>query len=101
MLQRTWQEIEYRLDLLRATNGPHIERLYGHPIERSISIKVSVSEKSDSYPNTNVFAITECTISQKSIFPTLSKRILLKHGIFISIKKYMSYRRNNTVFLKI
>ncbi|XP_062291685.1 upstream-binding protein 1 [Scomber scombrus] len=27
MLQRTWQEIEYRLDVLRATNGAHIEQL--------------------------------------------------------------------------
>jgi hypothetical protein len=25
MLQRTWQEIEYRLNVLRATNGAHIE----------------------------------------------------------------------------
>jgi hypothetical protein len=25
MLQRTWQEIEYRLDVLRATNSAHIE----------------------------------------------------------------------------
>jgi hypothetical protein len=25
MLQRTWQEIEYRLHVLRATNGAHIE----------------------------------------------------------------------------
>jgi hypothetical protein len=25
MLQRTWQEIEYRLDVLRATNCVHIE----------------------------------------------------------------------------
>ena len=25
MLQRTWQEIEYRLDVLRATNDAHIE----------------------------------------------------------------------------
>jgi hypothetical protein len=25
MLQRTWQEIEYRLDVLHATNGEHIE----------------------------------------------------------------------------
>ena len=25
MLQRTWQETEYRLDVLRATNGAHIE----------------------------------------------------------------------------
>ena len=25
MLQRTWQEIEYRLDVLRATNGAHTE----------------------------------------------------------------------------
>ena len=25
MLQRTWQEIEYRLDVLRAINGAHIE----------------------------------------------------------------------------
>ena len=25
MLQRTWQKIEYRLDVLRATKGPHIE----------------------------------------------------------------------------
>jgi hypothetical protein len=25
MLQPTWQEIEYRLDVLRATNGAHIE----------------------------------------------------------------------------
>ena len=25
MLQRTWQEIEYRLDVIRATNGGHIE----------------------------------------------------------------------------
>ena len=25
MLQRTWQEIEYCLDVLRATNGGHIE----------------------------------------------------------------------------
>ena len=25
MLQRTWQEIEYRLDVLRATNGAQIE----------------------------------------------------------------------------
>ena len=25
MLQRTWQEIEYRLDMLRATNGAHIK----------------------------------------------------------------------------
>ena len=25
MLQRTWLEIEYRLDVLRAINGAHIE----------------------------------------------------------------------------
>jgi hypothetical protein len=25
MLQRTWQEVEYRLDVLRATNGAYIE----------------------------------------------------------------------------
>ena len=25
LLQRTWQEIDYRLDVLRATNGAHIE----------------------------------------------------------------------------
>ena len=25
MLQRTWQEIEYCLDMLHATNGAHIE----------------------------------------------------------------------------
>ena len=25
MLQRTWQEIEYRLDVLRATKGAHLE----------------------------------------------------------------------------
>jgi hypothetical protein len=25
MLQRTWQEIEYRFDVLRATNGANIE----------------------------------------------------------------------------
>ena len=25
MLQRTWQEIKYRLDVIRATNGDHIE----------------------------------------------------------------------------
>ena len=25
MVQRTWQEIEYRLDVLRVTNGAHIE----------------------------------------------------------------------------
>ena len=25
MLQRTWQEIEYRLDVLRVTNGAHTE----------------------------------------------------------------------------
>ena len=25
MLARTWQEIEYRLDIVRATNGAHIE----------------------------------------------------------------------------
>ena len=25
MLQQTWQEIEYRLDVLRATNGAHVE----------------------------------------------------------------------------
>jgi hypothetical protein len=25
MLQRTWQEIEYRLDVLRATNGARVE----------------------------------------------------------------------------
>jgi hypothetical protein len=25
MLERTWQEIEYRLDIVRATNGAHVE----------------------------------------------------------------------------
>ena len=25
MLQRTWLEIDYRLDVLRATNGAHVE----------------------------------------------------------------------------
>ena len=25
MLQQTWQEIEYRLDVLHATNGAHVE----------------------------------------------------------------------------
>jgi hypothetical protein len=25
MLERTWMEIEYRLDVLRATNGAHVE----------------------------------------------------------------------------
>jgi hypothetical protein len=25
MLHRTWQKLEYRLDVIRATNGAHIE----------------------------------------------------------------------------
>ena len=25
VLQQTWQEMEYRLDMLRATNGAHVE----------------------------------------------------------------------------
>jgi hypothetical protein len=25
MLENTWREIEYRLDILRATKGPHVE----------------------------------------------------------------------------
>ena len=25
MLENTWREIEYRLDILRATNGAHVE----------------------------------------------------------------------------
>ena len=25
MLENTWREIEYRLDISRATNGPHVE----------------------------------------------------------------------------
>jgi hypothetical protein len=25
MLDRTWQEIEYRLDIIRATSGSHVE----------------------------------------------------------------------------
>jgi hypothetical protein len=29
MLQRTWQELEYRLDVIRATNGAHIEIYWG------------------------------------------------------------------------
>ncbi|PNF32015.1 hypothetical protein B7P43_G06576 [Cryptotermes secundus] len=28
MLSRTWQEIEYRLDILRATNGAHVQLYY-------------------------------------------------------------------------
>ena len=27
MLQRVWMEMEYRLDILRATNGAHVELL--------------------------------------------------------------------------
>ena len=27
MLQRVWMEMEYRLDILRATNGAHVEVL--------------------------------------------------------------------------
>jgi hypothetical protein len=29
MLHRTWQELEYRLDVLRATKGAHIEVYWG------------------------------------------------------------------------
>jgi hypothetical protein len=29
MLRRTWQELEYRLDVLRATKGAHIEVYWG------------------------------------------------------------------------
>jgi hypothetical protein len=29
MLHRTWQELEYRLDVIRATNGAHIEVYWG------------------------------------------------------------------------
>ena len=29
MIQKTWQEIEFRLDVSRATNGAHIEIYYG------------------------------------------------------------------------
>ena len=29
MIQKTWQEIEFRLDVSRATNGAHIEMHYG------------------------------------------------------------------------
>jgi hypothetical protein len=29
MLPRTWQEIEYRVDICRATNGAHIQIFYG------------------------------------------------------------------------
>jgi hypothetical protein len=28
MLQRVWMELEYRLDVLRATKGAHVEVLY-------------------------------------------------------------------------
>ena len=29
MIQKTWHEIEFRLDVSRATNGAHIEMYYG------------------------------------------------------------------------
>ena len=29
MIQKTWQEIEFRLDVSRATNGVHIEMYWG------------------------------------------------------------------------
>ena len=29
MIQKTWQEIEFRLDVSTATNGAHIEMYYG------------------------------------------------------------------------
>ena len=29
MIQKTWQEIEFHLDVSRATNGAHIEMYYG------------------------------------------------------------------------
>jgi len=29
MIQKTWQEIEFRLDVSRATNGAHIEMYEG------------------------------------------------------------------------
>ena len=29
MIQKTWQETEFRLDVSRATNGAHIEMYYG------------------------------------------------------------------------
>jgi hypothetical protein len=29
MLHKTWQELEYRLDVIRATNGAHIEVYWG------------------------------------------------------------------------
>ena len=28
MLERVWQELDYRLDVCRVTNGTHIEHLY-------------------------------------------------------------------------
>jgi hypothetical protein len=28
MMEKTWREIEYRLDVLRATNGAHVEVYY-------------------------------------------------------------------------
>ncbi|KAJ4448946.1 hypothetical protein ANN_00338 [Periplaneta americana] len=41
MLSRMWQEIEYRLDIARATNGAHIE-VYNYYISAWSSIKVFI-----------------------------------------------------------
>jgi hypothetical protein len=37
MLQRVWQELDYRIDICRITKGGHVEHLYGRTETWSVS----------------------------------------------------------------
>jgi hypothetical protein len=42
MLQRVWQELDYRIDICRVTKGGHIERLSGRTEISSVSPSVDI-----------------------------------------------------------
>jgi len=60
MLQRVWQELDYRIDIYRVTKGGHIKHLYGKTETWSISSSV------DMLP----FGVTNpATVPQRSEIP--------------------------------
>ena len=70
MLQRVWQELDYRIDICRVTRGGHIEHLYGRTENWSVSPSV------DMLP----FGVTiPATVPQRSEIPDGLKNYLYLH----------------------
>jgi hypothetical protein len=104
MLENTWREIDYRLDVLRATKGAHVE-VYWCVVKKNF-LSYVLKKKSLYSTHSSFLAINVCnqgnTLCSPCIISTLVHLLILlceKHNSFHNRSVKCSTRTLNNAFI--